>query len=121
MQAVESVSDGRCAVEAADYHRNSRPVYAARKRGFFEGSTNRAKSLLRRSITGCQPEFPIFYQVTPVVPFVCPGENYDPAAAQLEGRSDLPFQGGGLFLLVVAKAVEANFAEQHGTVIAKVV
>ena len=46
-----------------------------------------------------------------MVPFVCPGENYDPAEAHLEDCSDLPFQGVGLFLLAVAKAVKANFAE----------
>ena len=59
----------------------------------------------------CQPKLPIFYQVLPMVPFVCPGEDNDPAEAHLEDCSDLPFEGAGLFLLAVAKAVEASFTE----------
>ena len=84
----------------------------------MEGLSDSAKSRLWRSIAGRQPEFPVFYQVFSVVPFVCPGEDYDAAAALLEDCSDLPFQSAGLFLLAVAKAVQPGLAEEHGTIIA---
>src|SRR5439155_7143255 len=84
LHTVESVSDCRCTIVAADHYRNSRPVCAGWEWGFFGGSSDSAKSRLWCSIAGRQPESPVFYQVLSMVPFVCPGEDYDPAAALFE-------------------------------------
>src|SRR5262249_34219807 len=114
------LTDGACAVVAADDDRDARPGKVSGEGRVGKRLADRAQRRLPSPLAGGQSKVPVLDLVAAPVPLVCPGEDEGSDTPSRERAPDLPGQCACLFMQAMPTAVESDLGQQQRSLAGKV-